>query len=131
MNSLNILILTVSNWPRPTKTTEPLHLSETNCSLCFKQAADFERDRSPHSSLPPTAVDPVDFESWAGLMHILLHKKHRSFTGRGVGLPGGYRITAQAQCFVVVHKTPGPGPGVLDCAGLHGGLFSPKQTLKP
>ena len=32
------------------------------------------------------------------------------FTGRSVGLPGGYRITAQAQCFVVVHKTPGPGP---------------------
>ena len=32
------------------------------------------------------------------------------FSGRSVGLPGGYRITAQAQCFVVVHKTPGPGP---------------------
>ena len=33
-----------------------------------------------------------------------------NFSARSVGLPGGYRITAQAQCFVVVHKTPGPGP---------------------
>ena len=31
-------------------------------------------------------------------------------TARSVGLPGGYRITAQAQCFVMVQKHTGPGP---------------------
>ena len=36
--------------------------------------------------------------------------KNRNITGRGVGLPGGYRITAQAQCIVMVQKRTGRGP---------------------
>ena len=44
----------------------------------------------------------------------------------------GYRITAQAQCFVVVRKIRVLDLRVLDCAGSHGGLFSSSTfTLLP
>ena len=54
----------------------------------------------------------------------------RIITGRGVGLPGGYRITAQAQCFVVVHKTPGPGPEGFGLRRLARRPFFPKTNPK-